>query len=90
MKLFTMKRHSYNTADHINAHINEKLNQVDFVIIIDIHDYFGRTTSIIANNPILTKCMYLHKVDMYEKAHTAIKAGEYSFKDSHSSPINTS
>jgi hypothetical protein len=35
MELFTMK------ADHLNAQINEKLNEVNFTVIADIKEYFG-------------------------------------------------
>ncbi|MBV5344408.1 MAG: hypothetical protein JZU63_02160, partial [Rhodoferax sp.] len=76
MELFTMKRHQHETADHLNARINEKLNEVDFSVITDIRDYFGMTATIIANDPALHKRMYLDKVDTYAKAHAAVKADE--------------
>jgi hypothetical protein len=52
------------------------LNKVDFAVIRDIRDYFGMTATIIANDPALRKRMYLDKVDMYAKAHAAVKADE--------------
>ena len=58
VELFTMKRHQHETADHLNARINEKLNEVDFSVITDIRDYFGMTATIIANDPALRKRMY--------------------------------
>ena len=76
VELFTMKRHPHETADHLNARINEKLNEVDFSVITDIRDYFGMTATIIANDPALRKRMYLDKVDSYAKAHAAVKADE--------------
>ena len=76
VELFTMKRTPHETADHLNARINEKLNQVDFAVITDIRDYFGMTATIIANDPVLRKRMYLDKVDTYAKAHAAVKADE--------------
>jgi hypothetical protein len=51
MELFTMKRHPHKTADHLNARINEKLNEVDFTAITDLRDYLGMTAMIIANDP---------------------------------------
>ena len=71
-----MKRHQHESADRLNARINEKLNEVDFSVITDIRDYFGMTATIIANDPILRKQMYLDKVDTYAKAHAAVKADE--------------
>jgi hypothetical protein len=61
VELFTMKRHQHETADHLNARINEKLNEVDFSVITDIRDYFGMTATIIANDPALRKRMYLRQ-----------------------------
>jgi hypothetical protein len=49
VELFTMKRHPHETADHLNARINEKLNQVDSTVITDLRDYFGMTAKIIAS-----------------------------------------
>jgi predicted KAP-like P-loop ATPase len=60
-----MKRHPHETADHLNARINEKLNRVDFTVITDLRNYFGMTAKIIANDPVLRKCMYLDKVNTY-------------------------
>ena len=76
VELFTMKRQPHESADRLNARINEKLNKVDFDVITDIRDYFGMTATIIASNPQLRKQMYLDKVDTYAKAHAAVKADE--------------
>ena len=76
VELFTMKRQPHETADHLNARINEKLNEVDFTVITDLRDYFGMTATIIANDPVLRKRMYLDKVNTYAKAHAAVKADE--------------
>ena len=63
VELFTMKRFQHKTADHLNAGINEKVNEVDFLVITDVGDYFGMTGTIIANDPTLPKQMYLILVD---------------------------
>jgi hypothetical protein len=74
VELFTMKHYQHEYADRLNVCINEKLNEVDFSVICDIQDLFGMTATIIANNPVLCKKMYLDKVDTYAKAHIAVKA----------------
>jgi O-acetyl-ADP-ribose deacetylase (regulator of RNase III) len=76
VELFTMKRHPHETADNLNARINEKLNQIDFTVITDICDYFVMTTTVIANDPALCKRIYLDKVDTYAKEHAAVKVDE--------------
>jgi hypothetical protein len=76
VELFTMKRHAHETADHLNARISKELNEVDFAVITDIQDYFRMMATIIANDPALRKRMYLDKVNIYAKAHTAVKADE--------------
>ena len=86
VELFTMKRYTHESADALHARINEKLNKVDFSVITDIRDYFGMTATIIANDPVLRKQMYLDKVDTYAKAHAATKADEQA--TSHSKMIN--
>jgi hypothetical protein len=63
-------------ADHLNARINEKLNEVDFSVITDLRNYFGMTATIIANHPILRKRLYLDKFNTYAKAHSAVKDDE--------------
>jgi hypothetical protein len=38
-----------------------------------MHDYFGMTAKIIANDPVLRKCMHLDKVDTNAKGHAAVQ-----------------
>jgi hypothetical protein len=75
-----MKHQPYKTADHLNARITEKLNEVNFTVITDLRDYFGMTATIIANDPVLRKHMYLDKVNTYAKAHVAVKADKQASK----------
>jgi hypothetical protein len=71
-----MKRYQHKSVDRLNTWINEKLNKVHFPVIHNIHDYFSMTATIIANDPILWKQMYIDKVDTFAKAHAAVKANK--------------
>jgi hypothetical protein len=76
IELVTMKRYPNESADHLNARINEKLAQCDFTGVHDIRDYIGLIATIQACEVQLRKRMFYDKVNTHAKAAMAVKAEE--------------
>ena len=89
VELITMKRYPNETADHLNARINEKLTQCDTSSITDVRDYLGLIATIVACEPHLRKRMYLDKINTHAKAALAVKADEQATVHSKMLPADT-
>ena len=76
IELVTLKRYPNETADHLNARINEKLGQCDFTGVTDIRDYIGLIATIQSCDVQLRKRMFYDKVNTHAKAALAVKAEE--------------
>ena len=77
-----MKRFQSETADHLNARIQEKLNQCDFSKVTDICEYTGFLATMVAVDNPLRKRMFLDKIDTYAKARIAVKNDEQATANS--------
>ena len=76
VELLTMKKFPSETADHLNARIQDKLNQCDFSKVTDIREFIGFLATMVAVESSLRKRMFLDKVDTYAKARIAVKSDE--------------
>jgi hypothetical protein len=74
VELLTMKRFSSESADHLNAQIQDKLNQCDFSKVTDVREYIGFLATMVAVDSSLRKRLFLDKVDTYAKARIAVKS----------------
>ena len=82
VELLTMKRYQSETADHLNARIQDKLNQCDFSGVTDMREYMGFVATTVAVDNPLRKRMFLDKVDSYAKARIAVKTDEQATANS--------
>jgi hypothetical protein len=48
VELLTMKRFSSESADHLNAGIQDKINQCDFSKVTDVREYIGFLATMVA------------------------------------------
>ena len=88
VELLTMKRYPSESADHLNARIQDKLNQCEFSKVTDFREYMGFLATMVAVEHALRKRMFLDKTDSYAKARIAVKADEQATANSKLSNSN--